>query len=98
MNTWRSVTLICGGRRECIAMFTAEEREGLRSELLQAAQADPRITGAAITGSSSIGNEDRWSDVDLAFGVREESEVQATLADFSERMYRTYHVLHHVDV
>jgi len=94
----RSVALTRGDGRKCITVFTTEERDGLRADLLQAAQADPRITGAAITGSTSIGNEDRWSDVDLAFGVRQESEVQATLADFSERMYRTYHVLHHVDV
>src|SRR5919204_3238121 len=94
----RSAVRRRGGWRKCITMFTTEERDGLRTELLQAAQADPRITGAAITGSASIGNEDRWSDVDLAFGVREESEVQTTLADFSKRMYRDYHVLHHVDV
>ena len=79
-------------------MFTGEEREALRSQLIEAARADPRITGAAITGSASVGNEDRWSDIDLAFGVREASEVEPTLADFSERMYRDHHALHHVDV
>jgi hypothetical protein len=61
-------------------------------------RADPRITGAAITGSASVGNEDRWSDIDLAFGVREGSEVESTLADLSERMYRDHHALHHLDV
>lgn len=79
-------------------MFTIKDREAVRSELLRAAQADPRITGAALTGSASIGNEDRWSDVDLAFGVREASEIETTLGDYSERMYRDYHALHHVDV
>jgi hypothetical protein len=79
-------------------VFTAEVRERLRAELLQAAQADPRITGAAITGSGSAGTEDRWSDIDLAFGVRAAEEIQAALADFSGRMYRDYRALHHLDV
>ena len=79
-------------------MFTTEERDELRKELLQTAQADPRIAGAAITGSASLGNEDGWSDIDLAFGVRDEADIASTVADFSERMYRDYHALHHLDV
>jgi hypothetical protein len=67
-------------------------------ELLQAAQADPRITGVAITGSASVDKEDRWSDIDLAFGVGEEAAVETSLADFSGRMYRDHHALHHLDV
>lgn len=85
-------------RRKSSVMFTIEEREALRREIISAARADPRITGAAITGSASMGNEDRWSDVDLAFGVREGSEVETTLADFSRRMYSDHHALDHLDV
>jgi hypothetical protein len=79
-------------------LFSTEERAALRKELIQIARADARITGAAITGSASVGKEDRWSDIDLAFGVREGSEVETTLVDFSERMYHDHHALHHVDV
>ncbi len=79
-------------------MFTAQGREMLRTELIEVARADPRITAAALTGSASVENEDGWSDIDLAFGVREAAEVATTLADFSERMYRDYHALHHLDV
>lgn len=79
-------------------MFTVQERETLRMRLIEAARADSRITGAAITGSASVGNEDRWSDIDLAFGVQEGAEVESTLADFSERMYTEHGALTHVDV
>lgn len=79
-------------------MFTEEERKALRAELIEAARADPRITGAALTGSASVGNEDPWSDIDLAFGVREGVEVKTALVDFSERMYRDHNALHHLDV
>lgn len=79
-------------------MFTVDQRDALWSELLRAAQADPRITGGAITGSASVDKQDRWSDIDLAFGVREAEEVGAALLGLSEMMYREHHALHHLDV
>lgn len=79
-------------------MFTSEQREALRSKIVQSARADPRITGGAITGSASLGQEDRWSDVDLAFGVREGDAIQSTLEDFTALMYREFEVIHHLDV
>ncbi len=39
-------------------MFAPEYRNWLREELVEAARADKRITGAAVTGSSALGNED----------------------------------------
>src|ERR1017187_9598508 len=50
-------------------MFTPSERGSLRSELLEAAASDPRICAAAITGSAAAEREDKWSDIDLAFGI-----------------------------
>ena len=79
-------------------MFTPAERESLRSELIELARADNRLTGGAITGSAAMGLEDQWSDIDLAFGVREASAIADTLADFTERMYRDHGALHHLDV
>ena len=50
-------------------MFTPEERERVRAALVERAHEDPRITGAALTGSAARGEEDRWSDVDVFLGV-----------------------------
>jgi len=58
-------------------MYTPEDREKIRSELVALARDDPRITGAALTGSASVGREDRYSDIDLAFGVRTAADVSA---------------------
>ena len=80
------------------SMFTPEERDRLRSELLEYAGRDPRISGAAITGSAAAGCEDRWSDIDLAFGVSTAAEVPDVLADWTAHMYRQHLVLHHLDV
>ncbi len=79
-------------------MFSETERDADRNELVEAACSDPRITGAAITGSATVDGEDRWSDIDLAFGVCPDAGVEATLADYSARMYRDHVALHHLDV
>jgi hypothetical protein len=72
------------GRRS--AMFSPEEREALTAELLLRARQDDRITGGAVTGSGSIDALDRWSDVDLAFGVRDSDQLLPTLEDFTQFM------------
>lgn len=77
-------------------MFTPDDRERIRTALIEVARADERITAGAITGSASVNNEDRWSDIDLAFGVR--GEIAPVLEDLSERMYRDHDCVHHVDV
>jgi len=79
-------------------MFTPVERESLRSELLEYATADRRITGGAITGSAAAGCEDRWSDIDLAFGVADAAELPNVLADWTAHVYNRYLALHHLDV
>jgi len=79
-------------------MFTQEEREGLRSGLLERAAGDQRITGAAITGSAADGREDRWSDIDLAFGVGDAGEMPNVIADWTAYMYDRHLALHHLDV
>ena len=79
-------------------MFTPPERERMRSNLLARATRDRRISGAAVTGSAAVGGEDRWSDIDLAFGVSDAGELPDVLADWTAHMYREYLALHHLDV
>jgi hypothetical protein len=79
-------------------VFTAEERSHLRSELLKYATKDKRISGAAITGSAAAEKEDRWSDIDLAFGISKAEDVANVVADWTAYMYADHFALHHVDV
>ena len=79
-------------------MFTEEEREALRSGLLERAAGDQRITGAAITGSAADGREDQWSDIDLAFAVGDAGEMPNVIADWTAYMYSRHLALHHMDV
>lgn len=79
-------------------MFTSEERDRLRGDLLEYAARDPRIGGGAITGSAAAAREDRWSDIDLAFGVRDAAELPNVLSDWTAHMYQKHLALHHLDV
>ena len=79
-------------------MFTPEDRTRLRDALVAAARADPRITGCALTGSGSVGAEDRWSDIDLALSVAGGADRGRLVTDWTDRMYREGGAVHHLDV
>jgi len=79
-------------------VYTIEERERLREALVSIARADARISGAAVTGSAALGTEDRWSDIDLAFGISDPAGLHDALAHWTDVMYRDHGALHHVDV
>jgi len=64
-------------------LFTPEDRTILRAALLERASGDERISGGAITGSAAESREDRWSDIDLAFGIRDAAQLPATLTDWT---------------
>src|SRR5437867_2684022 len=79
-------------------MFTVADRERIRSEILEAARTDERLTGGAITGSAAAGREDQWSDIDLGFGVADAARIPDVLTDWTARMYDRHGALHHLDV
>lgn len=81
-----------------MALFTPDEREWLRSELVSQLQRDHRIRAAAHTGSGALGRLDRWSDIDLALCVADEADIAAAIADWTGRMYRDYGAIAHHDV
>lgn len=70
----------------------------MRLELLAYAANDPHIASAAITGSAALEREDSWSDIDLAFGVKQGAERSDVLSEWTKRMYDLYGALHHLDV
>ncbi len=79
-------------------MFSAEERERLQDELVSVARADARISAAALLGSSALGREDRWSDIDIALCLATEADRTPAITDWTERMYSEHAAVHHLDV
>lgn len=61
-------------------MFRIEDRERIRDLLIQKARADLLIVAAALVGSTATATGgDRWSDLDLTFGVAAGVPIGAVL-------------------
>jgi hypothetical protein len=78
--------------------FTPEDREHLRNHVLSLAQSDPRITGGALVGSGAHDALDRWSDLDMTFGVVSGVEPSTVLTDHTERLASELDIVTHFDV
>jgi hypothetical protein len=50
-------------------MFTVEQRDALRERVLQLAEEDDRVVAGAAVGSLAVDGGDRFSDLDLTFGI-----------------------------
>jgi hypothetical protein len=79
-------------------VFTSDHRDAVRRQLLGLAENDPRITAAAVTGSAADGREDRWSDIDLFFGVADHEGLDAVVEDWSGYLYGELGALHHFNL
>ena len=79
-------------------MFTREQRAQLRNQLVSAAKGDPRILGAAFTGSAATGREDQWSDIDLPLCVDEKCSLEEVIADWTNSLYKEHQALTYYDV
>ncbi len=63
-------------------MFTPDDRDRVRESILSRARADSRVVAAAIVGSLAVGDGDRWSDLDVSFGVADGHAASEVLDDF----------------
>jgi hypothetical protein len=79
-------------------MFTVEERDRIRERILAMARADGRVVAGAAIGSAAHGPGDRWSDLDLGFGVGEGASPGEVLADWTPRLEREHGAVHLFDV
>jgi hypothetical protein len=79
-------------------MFTVEQRDRIRDRILAMAQGDPRIVAGAVIGSPALGRDDRWSDLDLGFGVGDGATPAQVLDDWTPRLEREYDAVHLFDL
>jgi hypothetical protein len=78
-------------------MFTVDERSRVRRRLLEIADGDARIVAGAEIGALAHGG-DRWSDLDLTFGVAAGASVDAVLADWTAHVTREFDAAHLFDL
>ena len=79
-------------------MFTVEDREWIREELMDAARASGVIVGAALVGSAARGAEDAWSDIDLALQLAPDADEPAVVAQWSALIAERFGVADSFDV
>jgi hypothetical protein len=60
-------------------MFSVEQRDALLERLIGLGREDERVVAGAVVGSLAVEGGDRFSDVDLTFGVAGEDQVADVL-------------------
>lgn len=78
-------------------MFTTEQRDILRDRVVEMARRDPRIVAGAIVGSLALGG-DRYSDLDLTFGVADGASIAGVLDDWTRQLAGESAALHLIDL
>jgi hypothetical protein len=78
-------------------VFTLEDRERVHDRVLELAHADPRVVAGAVVGGLASGG-DRWSDLDLTFGVADGVPVAEVLADWTAELVRELDAVHLFDL
>jgi len=64
-------------------VFTVEQRDALRDRVLRLAEEDDRVIAGAAVGSLAVDEGDRFSDLDLTFGVADHVPVTEVLDDWT---------------
>jgi hypothetical protein len=70
--------------------FTPDERQSIQERILELARADSRLVAGALLGSLSLGAGDRWSDLDLSFGLAAGTSIDNVLTDWTAHMVREF--------
>jgi len=79
-------------------MYTVEQRDALRDRVLRLGREDDRVVAGAAVGSLALGGGDRFSDLDLTFGVADDSWVAEVLEDWTRALVEEDGAVHLVDL
>lgn len=79
-------------------MFTVEQRDALRDRLLRLAEKDERVVAGAAVGSLALGGGDRFSDLDLTFGIADHVPVADVLTDWTRTLINELEAVHLADL
>lgn len=78
-------------------MFTPEQRNRVRERILELARSDARLVSGGLIGSNVTGG-DRWSDLDLTFGLAEGVKMEDVLRDWTSKLAREFDAAHLFDL
>jgi hypothetical protein len=67
-------------------VFTVEQRDALRERVLRLADEDERVVAGAAVGSLAVDGGDRFSDLDLTFGIADHVPTAEVLDDWTRTL------------
>ena len=79
-------------------MFSVEYRDRIRDWVLALAESDKRIVAGAAVGSLALNEGDRWSDLDLTFGVVDEFSIFDVLEAWTRQIIAEFDPAHLFDL
>jgi hypothetical protein len=79
-------------------VFTVEQRDALRERLLRLAEEDERVVAGAAVGSLAVDGGDRFSDLDLTFGLADHVPVADVLNDWTRTLIDELDAVHLADL
>jgi hypothetical protein len=79
-------------------VFTVEQRDALRGHVLQLAEEDVRVVAGAAVGSLAVDSGDRFSDLDLTFGIADHIAVTQVLDDWTRTLVGDRDAVHLADL
>jgi hypothetical protein len=79
-------------------VFTVEQRDALRERLLRLAEEDERVVAGAAVGSLAVDGGDRFSDLDLTFGIADHVPLGDVLNDWTRTLIDELDAVHLADL
>jgi hypothetical protein len=79
-------------------MFTVEQRDALRERVLGLAEEDERVVAGALVGSLAVDGADRFSDLDLTFGIADHVRVADVLDDWTRTLIDELDAVHFAEL
>jgi hypothetical protein len=79
-------------------MFTEQDRDRVHDRILEWATSDSRVVAGAIVGSLAHRPGDRFSDLDLTFGLSDGVPIADVLEDWSHRLRNEFDAVHLFDL
>jgi hypothetical protein len=79
-------------------VFTVDQRDALRVRLLRLAEEDDRVVAGAAVGSLAVDSGDRFSDLDLTFGIAVDVSVANVLTDWTRTLFDDLDAVHLADL
>lgn len=79
-------------------VFSVEDRDRIRDRVLAISESDRRIVAGALVGSLALKEGDRWSDLDLTFGVADEFSIFDMLEEWTRQIVAEFDATHLFDL